>query len=247
MPKAEIASLPQTNSSAIVQMDPLTAMIERAARDPSIDLERLERLMQMQERAQLRQSEADFNEAMSAAQMEMRAVAADANNPQTRSKYASYFALDKEIRPLYSKHGISLSFDTDELSASDYVRIICYVSKGGFTRKYHVDMPADGKGAKGGDVMTKTHAVGAAMTYGQRYLLRMIFNIAIGEDKDGNHGMGELVSDQQLVELEKLATDVGANIGAFCKLLKVDSLDKLPSRQFPSAVALLKSKVKATQ
>jgi hypothetical protein len=48
-------------------------------------------------------------------------------------------------------------------------------------------MPSDGKGAKGGDVMTKTHATGAAESYGMRYLLKMIFNIAIGEeDNDGN-------------------------------------------------------------
>ena len=30
----------------------------------------------------------------------------------------------------------------------------------------------------------KTHAVGAGMSYGMRYLLKMIFNIAIGEDDD---------------------------------------------------------------
>jgi hypothetical protein len=48
-------------------------------------------------------------------------------------------------------------------------------------------MPTDGKGAKGGDVMTKTHAAGAGMQYGMRYLLKGIFNVAIGEeDKDGN-------------------------------------------------------------
>ena len=34
--------------------------------------------------------------------------------------------------------------------------------------------------------MTKTHAAGSALTYGQRYLLKMIFNIAIGSDDDGN-------------------------------------------------------------
>jgi hypothetical protein len=39
---------------------------------------------------------------------------------------------------------------------------------------------------KGGDVITKTHAVGSAMTYGRRCVLRMIFNVAIGEDDDGN-------------------------------------------------------------
>ena len=45
----------------------------------------------------------------------------------------------------------------------------------------------NGKGAKGGDVMTRTHATGAALSYGMRYLLRMIFNVAVGEgDTDGN-------------------------------------------------------------
>lgn len=54
-------------------------------------------------------------------------------------------------------------------------------------KPYQIDMPADGKGAKGGDVMTKTHATGAAASYGMRYLLKMIFNVAIGEeDRDGN-------------------------------------------------------------
>ena len=44
----------------------------------------------------------------------MRAIAADANNPQTRSRYASYFALDNAVRPIYTKHGFSLTFDTGD-------------------------------------------------------------------------------------------------------------------------------------
>ena len=32
-----------------------------------------------------------------------------------------------------------------------------------------------------------THATGSAVSYGQRYLLKMIFNVAVGEDdRDGN-------------------------------------------------------------
>jgi ribosomal protein L37AE/L43A len=49
-------------------------------------------------------------------------------------------------------------------------------------------MPADGKGAKGNDVMTKTHAAGAAGSYGARYLLKGIFNVAIGENDDDGNG-----------------------------------------------------------
>jgi hypothetical protein len=67
------------------------------------------------------------------------------------------------------------------------VCVTCHVShRGGWGADYRIDMPADGKGAKGGDVMTKTHAVGSATQYGMRYLLKMIFNVAIGEDDDGN-------------------------------------------------------------
>ncbi len=81
-----------------------------------------------------------------------------------------------------------MSFDTGEGAAAGWVRVLCYVThSAGFARTYHADMPADGKGAKGGDVMTVTHAVGAAMSYGMRYLLKMIFNVAVGEDdRDGN-------------------------------------------------------------
>ena len=152
------------------------------------DIGTIERLVAMQKDVEASASERKFNIALNKAQSEMRRVATDLDNSQTRSKYASYAALDRMIRPIYTKEGFSLSFNTGETDKAETVRVLCYVSHvDGHTREYHVDMPADGKGAKGGDVMTKTHATGAAMSYGQRYLLKNIFNIAIGEeDTDGN-------------------------------------------------------------
>lgn len=143
----------------------------------------------MQERFMAKQAETAFNIALNDIQAEMRRIAADANNPQTKSNYASYAALDRVLRPIYTQHGLSLSFDTTDGAPEGYARIVCYVSHSmGHTRTYRVDMACDGKGAKGGDVMTKTHAMGSAFTYGQRYLLKAIFNVAVGEDDDGNLG-----------------------------------------------------------
>ena len=157
------------------------------------DINTIERLVALQEKMLARESEMAFNAAMNKAQQAMGRIAADLTNPQTRSQYASYAALDRKVRPVYTEHGFSLSFDTGEAPA-EMVRAICHVShEAGFTRTYHVDMPADGKGAKGGDVMTKTHATGAAMSYGQRYLLKYIFNIAIGEDDTDGNTNGELI------------------------------------------------------
>src|SRR5258706_7462666 len=69
------------------------AMIERAARDPTIDVDKLDRLLQMRERENARVAEQAFNAALADAQTEMQPVAADSDNPQTRSRYASYAAL----------------------------------------------------------------------------------------------------------------------------------------------------------
>ncbi len=184
-----VAKLEEQPSAQIVQADSasIMAVISRAAADPSTDVDKLERLMGMYERLEGRKAEQAFNEAMSAAQAEIGVVGVNKKNSQTNSKYATYDALDRAVRPVYVRHGFSLSFDTAEGAPTDHIRLLCRVGHiGGFTRTHHVDMPADGKGAKGGDVMTRTHAAGSAFSYGQRYLLKLIFNIATGEDDDGN-------------------------------------------------------------
>lgn len=169
----------------VPQSDSAVDLFERLARDPNVSVENIERLMALWERSEARKAEGLFNAAMSSAQKQMRPIAADASNPQTRSRYASYVALDNGLRPIYTEHGFGLSFDTGESPNADDVRVLCYTThSGGHARTYHIDMPADGKGAKGGDVMTKTHATGSAVSYGMRYLLKMIFNVAVGEDDD---------------------------------------------------------------
>jgi hypothetical protein len=176
----------------------LMSAIARAAADPSVDVEKMERLMAMHRDMQKQQAEAEFNDAMTRVQTNMRRVGADKRNSQTNSDYATYAKLDRYLRPLYTAEGFALSFGTEESPIVEMVRVVCHVShRGGFTRKYLIDMPADGKGAKGNDVMTKTHATGSATQYGMRYLLKMIFNVAIGQDPDdddGNNADGEIDS-----------------------------------------------------
>ncbi len=201
----------QPGQQVVVAEAPATdlfSVIAKAAADPGTDVDKLERLMGLYERVQERNAEQAYNDAMNAAQEEMRPVAADANNPQTKSRYASYAALDRALRPIYTKHGFSVSFDTADGAPPEHIRVVCKVGhNAGHKERPHLDMPADGKGAKGGDVMTKTHAIGAAVTYGKRYLLGMIFNIAIGEDDDGNSNGGR--------EPSRAAQDVIAKINSY--------------------------------
>lgn len=225
-PKAAVAApAPTTFLEAIVQ----------AAANPAVDVDKFERLMAMQERVDARNAEAAFNEAMALAQADMEPVRTDATNPQTRSKYASYAALDRAIRPIYSRHGFGLSFNTESGAPADCVRVVCYVTRSGHTRKYEIDMPADGKGAKGGDVMTKTHAVGSGASYGQRYLLKLIFNIAVTSDDDGNMASNAPITEAQTSELLALIETVGADIEKFCAVFQIEGVALLPANKFAQA------------
>jgi hypothetical protein len=107
-------------------------------------------------------------------------------------------------------------------------------------------MPADGKGAKGNDVMTKTHATGSAMSYGSRYLLKLIFNIAIGQDDDDGNGAGGAprISEAQEIELSALIAESETDKPAFFEWLGVDQLANLPAASYQKAKVALKQKIR---
>lgn len=224
------------------QLTPMQMAYQLIAR--GADFASVREMIEFGKKLEADEAEKAFNAAMAAAQAEMRVVAVDATNPQTRSKYASYGQLDKALRPIYAKHGFALSFNDGEIDRPEWVRVLCYVSHtAGYSRTYHKDMPADGKGARGNDVMTKTHAVGAAQSYAMRYLLRMIFNVATGENADTDGNMpGDSITDEQRDELLSLADERGADIAKFCAFFKIDAVAELPAAKFNTAVTMLKSK-----
>lgn len=247
-PQGPVSQVPAPASEASA----ILSMIERAARDPSVDINKLQQLMEMRERVEARNAESAFDRALTSAQAAMGRVRTDSNNPQTKSRYASYGALDAAMRPIYTQHGFALSFNTEN-PALEVVRVICRVShQSGHGRTYQIDMPADGKGAKGGDVMTKTHATGSAVSYGMRYLLKMIFNIAVSDkDDDGNAaGSGEKISPAQAEELKLLCQAIAEEKGlaasdtmrTFCDYFKISGFAELPAKDFDRAKAALNKK-----
>jgi hypothetical protein len=232
--------VPQTTSA-----NQLLAVLSRMMADPSVDIERIERGAALYERALARDAETAFNSAMAEAQEEMRPIAANANNPQTKSRYAKYDALDNAVRPIYSKHGFSLSFYQGEGAPEGHIRVQCKLSCGGHTERPYLDMPADGKGAKGGDVMTKTHATGAGVTYGRRYLLGMIFNLVIGDDDDGNAATGNVkfITQDQADTIRELLESSGKSRDKFLQWAKIERVEDLRADRYDACVNAIKAPV----
>lgn len=227
----------------------MLSMFDRFVTNPDISLDRLKELMEMHKEMQANIARADFMRAMSSAQGEMKAVLVDKENKQTNSKYASYAALDNVIRPVYSKFGFSVTFDTADCGKEDHVRIIAEVSNAGHTKHHHVDMPCDGKGAKGGDVMTKTHAMKSAVTYGKSTLLQMIFNIAVTTDKindddDGNAAGGgpALIDADQAATLNDKIVATNSSLKSFLDIAGAPSVEEIRADRYEYLIKKLEAK-----
>jgi hypothetical protein len=230
-------------------------VVDRLVRDQSVPIERVEKAMALIERQKATEAKAAWTIAMAQAQQEMTAISRDSSNPQTKSRYASLAALDGAIRPIYSKHGLAPTFDTKpSLMGETWIKIICEVSHvGGHAKEYTLDMPADGKGAKGGDVMTRTHATMSAVTYGRRGLLKMVFNLAETDDDGVAAGNGPQSSDEffvtseQIAELEDLIEKTGRSIKLFCLKFRLDDISQLPASKHKEAVAFLNTHIPKAQ
>lgn len=224
-------------------VDGIGAAIQALITRPDLDVSKVRDLFELQREVRRDQAFADFNEKMSEAQEEMSAVSQDAASD--KGKYASYAALDRAIRPIYSKHGFSVRFDTGD-SRENEVRVVAEVARGGYSREYHFDVPADGKGAKGNDVMTKTHAAMSAITYGRRALLKMIFNIAESKDVDDDGKAAgkadDVLSSDQLAELYNLIEETGTEMSSLLAFIKQPRLEDVWASKFTVLKQIIKER-----
>jgi len=228
---------------AIAGASEVMAVIERAATDPNVDIEKMERLLSLHERILSRNAEQAFNEAMMQAQKEMPAVVRDAENTHTRSRYARLETILEKVKPVIAKHGFSMSFGTDDSPLEGHYRIVCTVSHtGGHSRVYSADIPADLTGAKGTANKNATQGFGSTMSYGRRYLTLLIFDIALTDEDDDAATASGTITDEQLTSLQELIAEVGADPAKFCGYMKVQALKEIPASDYPRAVKALEAK-----
>jgi hypothetical protein len=166
--------------------DAWLSMIERAARDPSVDVSKMERMFEMRERVMKTSAEQAFNASFVAVRAAVGPVIKNKSNDQTRSKYADLFAIADILDPVMTEHGFAATFGTADCPLENHYRITgTLLHAQGHSKEYHVDVPVDGAGIKGQTNKTATHAFGSTMTYGRRYLKVAMFDISI-TDNDGN-------------------------------------------------------------
>lgn len=176
-------NLPATRATSIAEV------IERVVRDPTIEIARFEAIIALQERIEAREAKRQFAEAMAHLQAEMPQVTRDAVNPFARSRYATYEAIDREIRPYYTKHGFSTSFRTK--ATNGRMKVTCVVRHvGGHEEAEHeFESGPDQSGSKGQASKTEVQGFGSVITYGKKYTLCAAFGIALQDDETDDDGV----------------------------------------------------------
>ena len=238
--REESASLVTADASAIL------AVSERAARDPAVDIEKMERLMAMAERMAERQAKADYNAALAEMQPNlpiverrgMISVPAKDNKTGHDTPYALWEDVNEAIRPMLAEHGFALSFRVGK--DSDRVVVTGVLShRGGHSEETTLSLPMDTTGSK-----NNVQAIGSSVSYGKRYTAGALLNLTSrGEDDDGKQGGGEAIEDGEAkITGEQESTLIDAiedcKIGRpkFCTHYKIDMVAQLPARLFDEAI-----------
>jgi hypothetical protein len=217
-------------------------VIARAAADPNVDIDKMERLLQMQERVIARNAKASYYAALAEMQPKLPVITEHGGikdrSGNIQSTYALWEDVNEAIRPILAEHGFALSFKVrrseNEISTTG---ILSHCE--GHSEETELSLPSDTSGSK-----NAVQAVGSSTSYGKRYTAYALLNITSrGEDDDGQKGgRGGTINAQQQEVLNGLCDAVKADKSAFCKYLNVDSLRDLPASDYDNAVHILKQK-----
>lgn len=231
-----IETLPQTESAALI------SMIERAARDPNVDVDKVMRLYELHKDAKADRDRAAFNKALASAQSELKPVAAKLRNTQTNSNYADLAAISDAADPIIHKYGLGCITSEFKSELPGHVGVRIKVThEAGHSESYDFNIPVDDKGLKGTVNKTVTHAYASTLTYGRRYAKCAVFDIAIKNDKDGNQA-SDTLTDEQVADLKALIKETNTDMARFLERGGFADLSEIPAKQFEAAKAILLKK-----
>lgn len=226
----------------MTEQSTMLSIIEKASTSKDVNVDNLKAMLDMQERIMNKNAEIAFNQAMTRLQPKLPAIKKDAkikHNGKLISTYAKYEDIDRIIRPLYIEEGFSVSFNSKKNADGSvtYYGTLAHVE--GHSRTAEIDLPADTSGAK-----NAVQAKGSTMTYAQRYLVGMLFNLVFTDLDDDGRASNKMISDEQVAEINSLIKNTGTDSARFVKFMAVDSVENILAKDYQKAINALNAKVK---
>ena len=229
--KIESASVPVAPASG--ESAALISMIERAARDPNVDLDKMERLFAMHAAIEARRAKAAYIAALSAMQPALpiigkrgeiaRTSKDDAGKKQAAksTKYARWEDVVEAIAPVLARHGFSISFRIKQEARVEVTAVLGH--RDGHCEETSMSLPIDDSGAK-----NNMQGWGSSVSYGKRYTAFALLNIVARDEDDDGKAAGEKTMDAATIdEITRLIADTKSDLGVICGHYSVEGLDDL--------------------
>lgn len=175
---------PESNSREPVALPATPNTLVQLAIQQGADLDRIERLMNMQIAWEKREAEKAFNAAFAAFKSEAVRVIKNRDvtaGPLAGKKYAELFAVVNAVTPALSKHGLSAAWKLTK-DEKDWIEVTCTIKHvQGHADSVSMGGPPDAGGAK-----NAIQARASTVSYLERYTLKAITGLSEQEDdKDG--------------------------------------------------------------
>ena len=169
-----MSNLPTTQENGFL------GLVQQALTTPNMDMSVLKDMLSMQKEIMTQQAIIDFNNDFSLMSKKIPVIA------HTKKSYSTTYTPLEDIvnivRPILSEFGFSVSFNNHQ-DTSGFVTVTCQLRhRGGHMIENALTLPTEAV-TKG---MNSMQAIGGAISYGKRYTLCGILNIATTADDDNN-------------------------------------------------------------
>ncbi|MGB1014982.1 MAG: ERF family protein [Nannocystaceae bacterium] len=229
--KVEASPLMPADSAGITQW--MQAAIENNMVDA------IEKLVALQERAEDRAAERQFNAALHRFQMECPPIrktktVGDASRGGNKLHY-SYAPLDEislTIREPLHNNGFTYTWDSEETDGRVIARCTLRHNAG------HSSTATFSSPVGGTRAMSGSQQSSAALTVAKRQSLVQVLGLTqVDKDTDNSMiGVGERIDDGQLSDLQLALENVGADVEKFCKMFRVGCLSDMAAIDFSRAM-----------
>ena len=223
------------------QIQATPAHLLQLAVNQGADLDKLEKLMDLQERWEKNEARKAYVQAMSDFKASPPEITKDKHVEHGNTKYdhATLANVTNTINAALSQHGLSSAWKTDQ--ADKMITVTCTITHvGGHSESTSLTAGADTSGSK-----NPIQAIGSAITYLQRYSLLSLTGLAAkGQDDDGRTEPIETITEDQVTVIFDLGAEVNADFKLFLQYFKVEKVEDLRVSDYDRAVKMLEAKRK---
>jgi len=205
------------------------------------DLDKLEKLFEMQLRWEANEAKKAYVKAMAAFKENPPKITKDSkvdfnsSKGRTNYNYANLGDVTNKLTPALSKHGLTATWKTKQNGKIEVTCIMTHVM--GHYEETTLSADSDQSGNK-----NSIQAIGSTITYLQRYSLLAICGLATYEqDTDGMNKEQECITAEQAKEIDKLVKEKGVDVVKFLVYMKVDSYNEILATNYQTAVNTLKN------